>query len=48
MIDVFDRTMRKLEPQRGAAPTWWLVLVGAIGCELFYCFGLFTFVTPKG
>src|SRR5262249_45395565 len=48
MIDVFRRTMLRLEPNRGAAPTWWLVLVGSIGCELFYAFGLFTFTPAAG
>lgn len=48
MIDVFRRTMLRLEPKRGAAPTWWLVLVGSIGGELFYAFGLFTFTPPAG
>ncbi len=43
MIDVFRRVMEKLEPQRGVTPTWWLVLVGMIGAELFYSFGLFSF-----
>src|SRR5262245_20470836 len=43
MIDVFGRVMARLEPGRQAPPTWWLVLVGAIGCELFYFFGLFHF-----
>jgi hypothetical protein len=43
MIDVFRRVMARLEPDRQAPPTWWLVLVGAIGCELFYFFGLFHF-----
>jgi len=43
MIDVFGRVMSRLEPGRQAPPTWWLVLVGAIGCELFYFFGLFHF-----
>ena len=43
MIDVFQRVMRKLEPQRGTAPVWWLGLVGVIGAELFYLFGLFNF-----
>ena len=43
MIDVFNRVMRRLEPQRGSTPTWWLMLVGIIGCELFYFFGLFGF-----
>ena len=41
MIDVFSRVMAALEPDRGRAPAWWLVLVGAIGGELFYAFGLF-------
>jgi hypothetical protein len=41
MIDVFSRVMARLEPPRGAAPAWWLLLVGAIGGELFYAFGLF-------
>jgi hypothetical protein len=41
MIDVFSRVMARLEPERGRAPAWWLVLVGAIGGELFYAFGLF-------
>jgi hypothetical protein len=44
MIDVFRRVMRRLEPQRdGVYPAWWMCLVGAIGCELFFHFGLFTF-----
>jgi len=43
MIDVFGRVMHSLEPRRTAPPTWWLVLVGAIGAELFYFFGLFQF-----
>ncbi len=43
MIDVFSRVMRSLEPERDAPPTWWLVLVGAIGIELFCFFGLFNF-----
>jgi hypothetical protein len=44
MIDVFRRVMTRLEPDREFAPVWWLVLVGIIGSELFYCFGLFQFV----
>src|SRR5262249_37036895 len=40
MVDVFCRVMASLEPSRGRAPAWWLVLVGAIGGELFYAFGL--------
>ena len=43
MIDVFNRVMRRLEPYRTTTPTWWLLIVGAIGCELFYSFGLFDF-----
>jgi hypothetical protein len=43
MIDVFQRTMRRLEPNRATAPVWWLLLVGTIGAELFYFFGLFQF-----
>ena len=41
MIDVFSRVMARLEPERGRMPAWWLLLVGAIGGELFYAFGLF-------
>jgi hypothetical protein len=43
MIDVFARVMARLEPQRGRLPACWLALVGAIGAELFYAFGLFHF-----
>ena len=44
MIDVFRRVMCRLEPERqGIYPVWWLCLVGAIGSELFFHFGLFTF-----
>ncbi len=43
MIDVFRRVMQQLEPQRGVTPVWWLVLVGIMGGELFYFFGLFQF-----
>jgi hypothetical protein len=43
MIDVFCRVIEKLEPWRGRVPAWWLTLVGAIGGELFYAFGLFKF-----
>ena len=43
MVDVFCRVIEKLEPSRGRAPAYWLVLVGAIGAELFYAFGLFHF-----
>ncbi|HWY85534.1 MAG TPA: hypothetical protein VNX28_02355 [Gemmataceae bacterium] len=43
MVDVFGRVMARLEPARGTAPILWLGLVGAIGAELFYAFGLFQF-----
>ncbi len=43
MIDVFNRVMHKLEPNRQSTPAWWLYLVGAIGAELFYFFDLFQF-----
>ena len=43
MIDVFGRVMQKLEPARGRLPAMWLILVAAIGTELFYFFGLFNF-----
>jgi hypothetical protein len=43
MIDVFNRVMRRLEPRRETAPTWWMFLVGAVGSELFYFFELFQF-----
>jgi hypothetical protein len=43
MIDVFRRVMLRLEPDRPVAPVWWLMLVGTIGAELFYFFGLFQF-----
>src|SRR3954451_20693922 len=42
MVDVLSRVMASLEPERGRAPALWLILVGAIGGELFYAFGLFT------
>ena len=47
MIDVFRRVMHQLEPDRPGTPVWWLMLVGAIGTELFYSFGLFEFVVTK-
>ena len=43
MADVFCRVMERLEPVRGRLPGWWLVLVSALGGELFYAFGLFDF-----
>ena len=48
MIDTFQRVMIRLEPRRHSAPTWWLVLVGMIGLELFYAFHLFEFTGPAG
>jgi hypothetical protein len=48
MIDVFQRVMLRLEPKRNAPPTWWLVLVGTIGGELFYFFNLFQFGGTPG
>jgi hypothetical protein len=46
MTDIFGRVMESLEPERGRVPLWWLMVVGAIGCELFYAFGLFHFTLP--
>jgi hypothetical protein len=43
MVDVFRRVMLRLEPQRQFAPVWWLMIVGVIGAELFFFFGLFQF-----
>jgi hypothetical protein len=43
MVDVFRRVMLRLEPQRHFAPVWWLMIVGVIGAELFFFFGLFQF-----
>ena len=48
MIDVFGRVMARLEPDRRASTTWWLLLVAAIGSELFYSFGLFHFGPAAG
>ncbi|HZZ82646.1 MAG TPA: hypothetical protein VFE62_29380 [Gemmataceae bacterium] len=41
MSDIFRRIMQALEPNRRGWPIWWLVLVAAIGTELFYKFDLF-------
>jgi hypothetical protein len=46
MIDVFCRVIERLEPRRGRAPGWWLLLVGATGAELFYAFDLFRLPAP--
>jgi hypothetical protein len=43
MVDVFRRVMLRIEPNRQVAPLWWLAIVGIIGAELFYFFGLFQF-----
>ncbi len=43
MSDVFQRVMRRLEPERETFPAWWLLLVTAIGSELFFHLGLFQF-----
>jgi len=43
MVDVFRRVMLRLEPTRNFAPVWWLMIVGVIGAELFFFFGLFQF-----
>jgi hypothetical protein len=41
MADVFGRTIQRLEPQYGRRPMWYLALVGILGAQLFYLFGLF-------
>lgn len=46
MADVFCRVIEKLEPARGRLPALWLLLVGAIGAELYYAFRLFHFSSP--
>src|SRR4051812_49102815 len=46
MVDVFSRLMAALEPARGRLPAVWLGLVGVVGGELFYAFGLFHFAGP--
>jgi hypothetical protein len=48
MADVFGRVMEKLEPSRGRQPVCWLLLVGALGAELFYAFNLFDFTVVAG
>jgi hypothetical protein len=45
MCDVFCRVMRALEPERGAWPACWLILVGIVGGELFFQFDLFQLAT---
>jgi hypothetical protein len=41
MSDVFCRVVERLEPLRGRRPAWVLLLVGSIGLQLSYVFGLF-------
>ncbi len=41
MVDVFGRVMNALEPDMGRYPTWFLILVGAIGAQLAFLFNLF-------
>jgi hypothetical protein len=48
LFDVFGRVMGRLEPRRGRLPVCWLLLVTAIGGELFYAFGLFRLDALKG
>ncbi len=44
MADVFLRVMRELEPDRTHFFSYlWLALLGVIGVELFYLFGIFNF-----
>lgn len=43
MGDVFNRVMRRLEPDRQTAPIWWLALLSVTGAELFYVFDVFQF-----
>ncbi|MEX2287052.1 MAG: hypothetical protein WD648_08185, partial [Planctomycetaceae bacterium] len=43
MFDTFRRVISSLEPHRSTTPMWWLMLVGIIGIELFWSFGLFDF-----
>jgi hypothetical protein len=40
MTDVFCRVAERLEPARGRQPGWILLLVGAIGFQMAYVFGL--------
>jgi hypothetical protein len=47
MIDVFGRVLQALEPVRGRALSWCLLLVGAIGVEFFHLFRLFEFVPTQ-
>ncbi len=43
MVDVFRRVMDTLEPDSDRQPVWFMALVGVIGSQLFYLFGLFAF-----
>lgn len=40
MADVFCRVVERLEPSRGRQPGWILTLVGMIGFQMAYVFGL--------
>lgn len=40
MADVFCRVVERLEPSRGRQPGWILALVGTIGFQMAYVFGL--------
>lgn len=40
MADVFCRVVERLEPHRGRQPGWILTLVGTIGFQMAYVFGL--------
>jgi len=44
MADVFGRVMHSLEPCSSGQPFWFLVLVAIIGGDLFYLFGLLTWL----
>jgi hypothetical protein len=41
MVDVFRRVMETLESDSDHQPIWFMALVGLIGSQLFYLFGLF-------
>jgi hypothetical protein len=41
MVDVFWRVITTVEPRHEAQPFWFPALIGVIGGQLFYLFGLF-------
>jgi hypothetical protein len=41
MVDVFRRVIETVEPRSHAQPFWFPALIGLIGVQLFYLFGLF-------